>query len=439
MSSRSKQRSKDRKEAAILPPDERPPTFEDLQAPLLGFSFYLLATGTLAMGLGQVMWFALMRHLPVPPFLIGWVLPLGQAMGMLGLVLAWRVVKGSERRMMAAAALLWLGLFALAFERGQVQRALMGRSVMGASLAIDAGPWVGWATVLALVLVVYRGAGKQAGGPQWPAQLGLALVAAHAFELTWPILVPNQHDTGIFFVLRNSQIGAVGLLFFAAGLFITGRRLLPDDAADPAATRKVNQRDRPKIIAPSAGLLADSSVTLAGVTFALCASVAAAGALGSSPSETALLAGTGGFAFAAVVLFVALRREPQTAGRPARLALAAIFASVVYLGTLYTASHREGVLARQIADGAFALPAILSAAALYATANAEAGKDSRVRVQHHARRRVTAGCIAAAMTLLVIALLIGEGDAELWLATLAALTAFVGFARALVVAPPGVT
>ena len=214
---------------------------------------------------------------------------------------------------------------------------------------------------------------------------------------------------------------------------------MPEDAAESAAKRKINQRDRPKIIAPIVGLLADTSVTLAGVTLALCASVAAAGPLGSSPSETALLAGTGGFAFAAVLLFVALRRDPKTSGRPTRLALGAVLASVLYLAVLYAAARSESVLAHRIADGVFALPAILAAAALYATANAEAGKDSRVRVQHHARRRVTAACTASAMTLLVIGLLMGEGDAAFWLSTVAAFTAFFGFARALVVPPPGVT
>ena len=439
MSSRSKQRSKDRKEAAVVPPDERPPTFEELQQPLLGFSFYLLATGCLAMGLGQVMYFALLRHVDLPPFLIGWVLPLGQAMGMLGLVLGWRVVQGTDRRLMASGAILWLGLFALAFERAQVQHALMGKSVMLAVLSTEVAPWVGWAIVLGLLLVVLRGAGKRVGGPLWPAQLGLALVVAHSFELTWPTVVPNHHDLGIMFVLRNSQIGAIGLLLYAAGLFITGRRLLPEDAAEPAAKRKVNQRERPTIVVPTAGLLADLSVTLAGVTFALCASVAAAGLFGSSPTETALLAGTGGFALLAILLFVTLRRDPKTSGRPARLALGAVAASALYLATLFTAARSEGLLAHQVADGVFALPAILCAAALYATANAEAGKDSRVRVQHHARRRVTAAASASAMTLLVIGLLMGESDASFWLSTIASLAAFVGFARALVAAPPGVS
>ncbi|MDB4944583.1 MAG: hypothetical protein JWP97_4117 [Labilithrix sp.] len=436
MASRSKQRSQERKVAATEVTKEPPPTFEELRLPLLGFSFYMLATGTLAMGLGQLLYFARLQHADVPPMLLGWILPLGQIMGLLGLVLGWRTTERAEKRLMAAGTLLWLSLFALAIERGAVQRALLGRSITLVVLVTEVAPWVGWAAVLGIVTLAVRTAARAVGGATWPMMLGLALVVAHAAELAWPALVPTRHAAETLFALRNSQIGALGLLLTAAGLYIVGRRLLPDDAVDKAKAtgKKVTPR-----LAPTTSLLSDGAIMLAGVTFALCASVAAADPLGASASETAALAGNGGLALTAAVLFVALRRNEATRGRPARLALGSLLAMALYLGSLVVASRSPGPLTAGIANGLFALPAVLAAAALHATATAVTGRDARVLVQHHGRRRAAMVCVAAAMVLLVVGLFLGERQAELAfvLSVVSALTAFIGFARALVKGPPG--
>lgn len=413
----------DRDAEARGAPPARPP-------PLLGFAFYLLGTGCALLGLSQVLRFSMLHGVPVPSLLIRWGLPIGELMGLLGLVIAWRVTRTRHRRLIAVGATLWIVLFVLGIQRAQLRRTL-AHSLASLPLATEVAPWVGWATVLGLIAFVAHVAGRTFAVRTWATTLGAALVASHAVEVAWLVLMPARHGRTTMFAIPSMEIGGAGLLLFGGGLFASGRSILRGTEgarALPTGPRGRGAEAWTPALRRGLPLLADTSVTVAGVTFALCVAVVAAHLLRSSPRDAAQLAGVGGTAVGACLLALGLYLLKVRDARPARFAMSALASVPVYLLGLYATWTTGGTFAIRLPDTLFALPGLLCASALYASATSLVAFDAgEVLAAFRARLRVAAALVASAVLALALGTYIDDAEGSLVASVVAALLAAFAF------------
>lgn len=276
--------------------------------PILGFAFYLVGTGLVALGLSRLALFAETLHVKGLAPASWWGSVIGQAMVLLGLVVAWRATRGTSaahRRMLGAAAALWLTLLVVDFQRLRLQDYLLAHAPR-AMMAPHAGPLVGRAIVLVVIALVVHASGRAfAPAPRtWATTLGAVLVVADAWAETWPI-VTSMHlgvdSARLVYAAPSVLVGGVGLMVAGAGLWAAGRSLLRR-TVDAANAEPLAPRSHPH------SLLADGVVAVAGLALAHAVSVVLAPWVGLSARDVSDTATLGGELLAWTLVVVALRR-----------------------------------------------------------------------------------------------------------------------------------
>lgn len=316
---------------------ERPPQ-------LLGFALYVFGAGLAIVGVAQAVLFqawvgevaAITQVFPV-------AILVGQIAAAIGLAIAWKSTKPPYRRVIAVATALWLTTtFA------EQRNAQLTSLVRGAYRVPEAGIWFGWATtVVLLAFVVHRG-GRAFASRTWAATFGAVALVARACHQAWLSFAPQASDASLDMLHARSVVFAVSAIAFAfagAGFVAAGRMILRGiTVAEYLAGRSASRADRdvdadadasPTSISASVPLLADASVSIAGMNLLSCG-----GALLSlAMLRTAVLhevpSSAGGDALAFSLLVVALRRLGPASARAALAAGGAVLTLLLAAALAY--------------------------------------------------------------------------------------------------------
>lgn len=390
-----------RESADVTAALERPPQ-------IFGFALYVMGTGALLMGLAQIVAFARGHH-------VGWnlgvavraAIPVGELMVALGLAIAWRTTKGSGRRLLAVAGVLWVTLFLLELRRTQV-RSLLVETLPRAANASYVATWAGWAIALGLVAVVVFRGGRAFAARTWAPLLGATLVTAHAFEQAWPILVPLR---GAFYrgpivpAPGLVVLGGVGLVVFAGGLYAAGRSILRGVTVDEYVRAASKKRDRsdddgadvwtPALLR-GLPLLVDASVATSGLAVALALAVVSASYLQLTAHRLVDTAVIGGQIVASALLVVAVRRVGRLGARPIACAYGALASLVACLALLAAAWTQPSDTAYMLLHYVNGLPPLLVAGTLWTTSTALGTFTASAEPVRALRSRLRAAAVSLA-------------------------------------------
>jgi len=298
------------------PADESPALVRP--APILGFAFYVLGTGCVALGVAQLGIFAENIHAVTVAPLPSWAFVIGQAMVLVGLVIAWRATKGTVRRLLGVAATLWLTLFVVEMQQGRFADYLVAHAPR-ALFAGTTASLVGRAIVLLVVAVAAYGSGRAVASLTWATTLGATLVFADAWAGAWPIVTRASfgHTAARLLYATPTMVAAgAGLLLAGGGLYATGRAIL----------RGVTMGDRMAARDGGLPLFTDGTTAVAGLALAHAASVAVAPHLGLSMHDVSDTTTLGGELVAWTVVVVALRRMRPLTKQALGFALAVLVA-----------------------------------------------------------------------------------------------------------------
>lgn len=360
-----------------------PPTPLERPPQLFGFALYLAGVGSLLMGVGLAVVLALMHGKgPFSMVVVSrWSIPLGQLMVLLGLAVSWRVLRTSHRRLLAVAATLWVTMFVAEMQRAQI-REYLSANAPGALSGTFAATLTAWAIVMGLLAVVVHDGGRAFAARTWATTLGACLLAAHAFEHAWPVVVPHNiraPGESLPFIPPQIGLGAAGFLVMGGALLAAGRTILQGvTVAEYVRARGTrasadgggdeSSDGRTQALVRGLPLLADAMVALFGM--ALAASVAAALSHTSSRNIRALLeAGTvGGDLAALVLLALALHRLRPLGERPARIAHAAVAMLLSFVAVLAAGWALPWKGGYDLAPALSFAPPVVAAVALYSAA-----------------------------------------------------------------------
>lgn len=359
--------------------------------PILGFAFYLLGTGCMAMGIAELAVFAQNAFAARVASLPGSASVIGQAMVLVGLAIAWRTTKGAQRRLLGASATLALTLFVLEVQRGPIVEYLVAHAPRSVLASTSAG-LLGRAIVLLVVAVVVHGSGRAFAARTWATTLGATLLFADAFVGAWLIVTQTklgEHGGRLFYASPSLIVGGVGLLVAGGGLYSAGATILrgitideylrahrgaksaEDDGVSTAASA-----DRRLLLLRGLPPFVEGLIALAGLALAHAASVAVAARLGLSAHDVSDTATLGGELVAWSVVFVAAHRMRALMKRSFLVGavLAAIVLDLTLRYLLWSRGVFSGVPGRSLP--AEVLPfvagarALLTVAALHAVASA---------------------------------------------------------------------
>jgi len=380
--------------------------------PILGFAFYVLATGCVALGIAQLATFIEKARVAEVAPLPWWSLLVGEAMVLTGLVIAWRAAKGTSRRLLAVAAALWATLFVLQMQSERVAGYMVGRTP-GALFMTTTASSVGRAIVLLLVAVVVHRSGRAFATRTWTATAGALLVFADAWVAAWPLVTRSGIRTSIGVVTYASPsmvAGGVGALLVAGGLYAAGRAVL--GGASVVAPEAEGLRG-------ALPLFVEGIIAVAALALAHAACVAAASHVGLSAYDVSETTTIGGELLAWVVLAIALRRMGPQTSQAFRLLLAVCGALVLEIALRYALWSRgvvSGVGSAPIADAASlvaGLRILLSIRALHFAVVGLAGLPERpagARTALRGRARVATNLLGASL----VASLFAPGTSEVW-------------------------
>ncbi|MDB5213219.1 MAG: hypothetical protein JWO86_1146 [Myxococcaceae bacterium] len=413
---------------------------------ILGFAFYVLGTGCVALAVAQLATFAENLHaIPFSPVSI-WSFVVGEAMVLLGLAIGWRATKGYQRRLLGVAATLWLTLFVLEMQRERTVTYLLAHapSALGGSIAAS---FVGRAIVLCVVALVVHASGRAFAARTWATTLGATLVFADAWAGAWPVVTRVSFTGGtarLFHTTPSMLFAGIGLLVMSGGLYAAGRTILSGITTDEyrrAHPRRVDPSGDPAKDAsppPDLGaglpLFADAAVAIAGLAIAHAVSLAASSKLGISMHDIDDTSTLGGELFAWTLMVVALRRMKPLTARAATLALLAAGALVAVTALRYVlwsnglfAPAGQGSLARAILPVAEVARWVLVIVTLFAVT-----KPLAPYVRSSRFARVLAFSVPVSLLAVYGRSAVGAGPVEIAFAVLLgafALYAAIGMAR----------
>jgi len=298
--------------------------------PILGFAFYLLGTGCIALGLAELGTFAGNVHAIALAPLPAWSSVIGQAMLLLGLAIAWRATRGTSRRLLGVAATLWLTLFVVELQQGRFTAYLAAHASSRMLFASTTASLVGRALVLLVVAVVAHATGRSFASRTWTTTLGATLVFADAWAGAWPVVTRASfgHSAARLVYATPTMISAgAGFLLAGGGLYATGRAMLARAADGPERA--------PSAFAPPV-LTVEAMTAIAGLAFAHALSVAMSTHLSLSTLDVSDTATLGGEIAAWIAVCVSLRRmepdSPTSSSPRTRGALGFAFAVLASLG-----------------------------------------------------------------------------------------------------------
>ena len=275
--------------------------------PILGFAFYVVGTGCLALGLAELGTFTGNVHAIALAPLPAWAFAIGQAMVLLGLAIAWRATHGASRRLLGVAATLWLTLFVVELQEGRFTAYLAAPASSRVLFASTTASLVGRAIVLLVVAVVAHRTGRAFASRTWMTTLGATLVFADAWAGAWAVVTRASfgHDAARLVYVTPTMIAAgAGLLLAACGLYATGRAMLAGAADDPENARAARSA---ATFAPPI-LSIEAIAAIAGLALAHAVAVAIATHVSISKRDVSDTATLGGELAAWIALVVSLRR-----------------------------------------------------------------------------------------------------------------------------------
>ena len=375
-----------REPAYVAPALVRPP-------PILGFAFYLLGTGCVAMGIAELVVFAqnaLAVRLAWLASLPGSASVIGQAMVLVGLAIAWRSTRGAQRRLAGVSATLALTLFVLELQRGPIVEYFVAHAPRAVLASTSAG-LVGRAIVLLVVALVVHRSGRAFASRTWATTLGATLVFADAFVGAWLIVTDKlgEHAGRLLYAAPSMVAGSLGLVLAGGGLYAAGATILRGITVDEYLRAHRGAKSAEDEAAPTAAsgerrllllrglpLFVEGLIALAGLALVHAASVAVAARLGLSAHDVSDTVTLGGELVAWTVVSVAAYRMRSLLTRS--FLVSAVLAAIALDVTLRYVAWSRGVfsgvagpsLPAQLLPFVAAARALLTIAALHAIASA---------------------------------------------------------------------
>ena len=323
-------------------------------AAILGFAFYVLGTGCVALGVAQLGIFAGNLHAIALAPLPSWALLLGQGMVLVGLAIAWRATNGALRRLLGVAATLWLTLLVFEMQQGRFTDALSSHasdaSASRALFAPTTASLVGRAIVLVVVAVAAHASGRALPSRSrtwatWATTLGAVLVFADAWAGAWPVVTrPSFGHTAsrLLSTTPTMLTAGAGLLLAAGGLYATGRAILrrAEGAGEEEREREEEGEGEEGGVEPAAprgfSLYREGVTAAAGLALAHAVAVAVSTHVGLSMHDVSDTATLGGELLAWSAIVVALRRMRPSTKRALGFAVAVLVAVGVEVLLRYT-------------------------------------------------------------------------------------------------------
>ena len=370
-------------------------------APILGFAFYLLGTGFVALSLAELGTFAGNLHaIEIAP-LPAWAFVIGQGMVLLGLAVAWRATRGASRRLLGVAATLWLTLFVVEVQQGRFTAWLASTASSRILFAPTTASLVGRAIVILVIAVVVHSTARALPGTaasrSWTTTLGATLVFADAWAGAWPVVTRASfgHSATRLVYATPTMLGAgAGLLLAAAGLYATGRTILAraEDHASPASSAPPEPSEHSAFAVPR--LTVEAMTAVAGLALAHALSVAISTHLHLSKLDVSDTATLGGEIAAWIALCVSLRSRSSRG-----FALAVLGSLVLETSLRYIVWSRGLLSPSSIASLAATLLPFVSGIRVLVTVRALRGAASAVHAHASAitRLRLAANLVSASL------------------------------------------
>jgi hypothetical protein len=285
----------------VTPPrsaDSTPP-------PILGFAFYLLGTGCVALGLAALGIFAGNVHAIDAAPLPAWAFLIGQGMVLLGLAVAWRASRGASRRMLGVAATLWLTLLVVDVQQGRFTAYVAALASSRIPFASTTSSLVGRAIVLLVVAVAAHATGRAFASRTsrtWMTTLGATLVFADAWAGAWPVVTRASFGHSALRLVYTTPTmigGGAGWFLAGGGLYLVGRATLRGGERAPATSSVAS--------ISYVRLYVEATIAVAGLAFVHAVSVAISTHVGLSTHDVSDTSTLGGEIVAWAAMVVALR------------------------------------------------------------------------------------------------------------------------------------
>ena len=368
-------------------------------APILGFAFYLLGTGCLALGVAALSAFAGNVHAIALAPLPAWAFVIGEAMVALGLVVAWRAARSASRRLLGVAAILWVTLFVVEIQQGRSTAMLAAPASSHTLFASTTASLVGRALVLLVVAVVAHSTGRAIASRTWTTTLGATLVFADAWAAAWPVVTRASfgHSAArLVYVTPTMLTAGVGFLLVAVGLYATGRVILARATGDASSSPPESTASTASTASARPMLTVDAMTAIAGLAFAHALSVAISTHLHLSKLDVSDTATLGGEIAAWIALCVSLRS--RTSRSSFAFALAVLGSLVLEASLRYIVWSRGLLSPSSIASFAATLLPFVSGIRVLLTVRALRGAATTVHASAITRLRLAANLVGASLT-----------------------------------------